>query len=344
MFIHLQIGEKIVTPRVRLFEPLNLMKQIYNIDYEILDKVMNFKKEGERFLIRSRIYADSFENALQLPSLLYNNNYLLLYEIDDSNKRFREYNNMKYVDFFASHAITCSTEPLADELSEFNPFVKVFKNQIANFLPEKNFEEKDHITIFFGALNRSDCWQDIMPILNKFAKKYGDKLHFMVISDRKFFDALETPHKLFPIYNKFPDGQFIPYDVYMRELQKADIALLPLIDTPFNRAKSDLKFIEAGNASVAVLASPTVYENSVKDGQTGFIYRTPREFQAKLNILLKDKAKRIEIAKAAHEYVRRERLLKDHIAERFDWLCETYQRHEELQKALLTRIDKHVKK
>ena len=39
-------------------------------------------------------------------------------------------------------------------------------------------------------------------------------------------------------------------------LGQSEIAFMPLSDTPFNRAKSDLKFVEAGACGVASLASP----------------------------------------------------------------------------------------
>ena len=51
---------------------------------------------------------------------------------------------------------------------------------------------------------------------------------------------------------------------------------MPLADTPFNRAKSDLKFIEAGACRVAALASHIVYANSVEDGRTGLLFHALR--------------------------------------------------------------------
>ena len=142
MFIQAQIGEKIVTPRVRLIEPLNLIKRLYNVDYELIDEVVNFRQGDELIFIRSRIWSQNVPQTLDIAKLLYNNNYVLLHEMDDSAKLFKGHVDLKFADFICSHAITCSTEALAEELTEFNPFVKVLKNQIASLLPEKNFEEK----------------------------------------------------------------------------------------------------------------------------------------------------------------------------------------------------------
>ena len=95
------------------------------------------------------------------------------------------------------------------------------------------------------------------------AEKAGERLRFSVVHDQRFFEALHTPHK-----------QFTPtcdHDTYMNLLGQSEIAFMPLGDTPFNRAKSDLKFIEAAACRVASLASPIVYADSIEDGRTGAV-------------------------------------------------------------------------
>ena len=340
MFTHIDMGEKIVTPRARILEPFGMMKEKLGAGFEIVGNVFLPHRDDTLIFFRARRVSDSVEQGLKFPKTLQNCGYLLISEIDDSLTRFPNIANVKYVDYIATCAVTCSTETLANELREFNPHVKIFKNHIATLAPEKNFEDKDEITIFFGAVNRSEEWGDIMPIINKFAKRYGKKLRFIVISDTKFFDALESQNKFFVMDKSTGMKEWVSYNVYMNEMYKADIALLPLKDNVFNRAKSDLKFIESGNAQVAVLASPTVYESVIKDGENGFIYRNPKEFQAKLKILIENKEKRIELSKAAYEYVKRERLLVNHIEERYNWFKEMYQKRDELYKDLYKRCER----
>jgi glycosyltransferase involved in cell wall biosynthesis len=102
-------------------------------------------------------------------------------------------------------------------------------------------------------------------------------------------------------------------------LHDCEVALLPLEPTRFNSMKSDLKFLECSAHGVAVLASPTVYEASIKDGETGLIFHSAEEFEEKLRLLLEDKERRREMAAKAYEWVKAGRLLSQHYRERTDW-------------------------
>ena len=154
-----------------------------------------------------------------------------------------------------------------------------------------------------------------------------------------YIQQLETEHKEFIADPKLYDGRFVPYDVYTHVLHTADISLLPLHDTEFNRTKSDLKFIESAAHGAVVLASPTVYERTVVDGCTGCIYHSPEEFTAKLERLIEDKRYRHAIAAAGRQYVKEHRLLSQHYLERaqaYQWLIS---HQKELDRELGERLD-----
>ncbi|MBR3623540.1 MAG: glycosyltransferase [Selenomonadaceae bacterium] len=346
MLVQFLLGEKLVTPRVRFLEPLDLMNKLYNVTYEEVENMgqIPLRADTERFLIRARTWNSNPQVGIQMPKALYEQNYLMLHELDDHPDNWKGYTNIKGLDFLGSHAVTTSTEAMRDALKEYNPYVKVFHNQIATLLPQKVLTKKNTLRIFFGALNRQDSWRDIMPVINNLAAKYGEHLHFTVISDKAFFSELNTPHKEFIGDDNYYGGQIVPLNVYMNCLNNSDIALLPLADNKINRCKSDLKFIECANAGVVAICSPVVYEKTVRDGETGFIYRYPREFAEKFETLIANQEKRIDMAKNAYEYVKRERLLKDHIEERYEWMKELYAKREEVHKRLLLRLAKYEKK
>ena len=177
-----------------------------------------------------------------------------------------------------------------------------------------------------------------MPAINEAIRRYGDRLYFRVISDHGFYEELRTEAKEFA--GGMRDASIVaPYERYTAALHASDIALLPLRDTEFNRAKSDLKFIEAAGHGAAVLAAPTVYATTVHDGGTGMIYRSPKEFAEKLDLLVRRADLRRTLAENAYRYVAEHRLLEQHLGERIAAYREMFARREELERARLRRVE-----
>ncbi|NJS10220.1 MAG: methyltransferase domain-containing protein [Microcoleus sp. CSU_2_2] len=237
--------------------------------------------------------------------------YLIVAEIDDNPIRRREYADNNYLSYRGCHCVQTTTEPLAKVLRQYNHNVAVFPNQLAYLPAPRIYSSEDTVTIFFGALNREKDWQPIMTALNRVLVAHQHRVRVKVIHDRRFFEALEIEQKEFE--------PFCSYERYQEIMYSCDIALLPLVSNPINEMKSDLKFIECAAREVAVLASPTVYEHSIKEGETGLIYRYVKEFEIKLNELIADAQMRRQLAANAYEWVRDNRLLCGHYRQRRDW-------------------------
>lgn len=265
---------------------------------------------------------------------------VLLHELDDHPTISKRMLDDNYFSFRAVSAVQTSTRYLADFLWEFNPHIYLFENQLAE-LPERRTYDaaQDRVTIFFGALNRREDWEPLMPAINEMIRQYGDRLHFRVVSDHGFYQALETEAKEFT--GGAHDGYIVaPYEQYTAALHASDIALLPLRDTEFNRAKSDLKFIESAGHGAAVLASPTVYAGTVREGETGLIYHSPKEFAEKLDLLIRRADLRRTLAENAYRYVAEHRLLEQHIDDYIAAYREMFERREELERERLQRVEK----
>lgn len=265
---------------------------------------------------------------------------VLLQEIDDHPRITSAVEEGNFFCFRAVTALQTSTKYLADYLREFNPYIYIFENQLEQ-LPEKRTYDAstDRVTIFFGALNRRPDWEPLMPAINKAIRRYGDRLFFRVVSDHGFYEALQTKAKEFT--GGVRDASIVaPYERYTAALHASDIALLPLRDTEFNRGKSDLKFIEAAGHGAAVLASPTVYAGSVRDGETGMICHSPKAFAEKLDLLIQRADLRRTIAENAYRYVAEHRLLDQHIDTYIAAYRELMQRREELERARSARVEK----
>jgi SAM-dependent methyltransferase len=246
----------------------------------------------------------------QLRSLL-EKDYLIVAEIDDNPIRRKEYAENNYLSYRGCHCVQTTTKPLGEFLKEINPNVAIFPNQLAYLPPAKKFEKRPFIHIFFGALNRENDWQAIMPNIHKIIDKYQGKLFFHVVHDQLFFDSLNTKNKQFTA--------FCPYAQYKEIMYNCDIALLPLNENPINAMKSDLKFIECAGHGVVVIASPTVYANSIIDQQTGFIYQNPQTFEKCLREIINNHNFRQKIANNAYEWVKKNRLLSQHYYQRYNW-------------------------
>ena len=267
----------------------------------------------------------------QMPFLkqLVKSDYLIVAEIDDDPLHWPHYRETNFFDLNCCHCIQTSTEPLAEYLRTFNPNVAVFPNQLA-FLPPPREYADGPVTLFFGALNREGDWPSIMPALNQVLTAYKGRVQVRVVHDKKFFDALQTDAKEFE-----PTCAF---ERYNELLAACDVGLLPLSPTRFNGMKSDLKFLECAGRGVVVLASPTVYENTVVEDETGFLYRTAEEFGTKLRKLIDDAPLRHRVAAQAYEYVKAQRLLSQHYRQRRDWYFKMRDRMPALTKELRRRV------
>jgi SAM-dependent methyltransferase len=256
--------------------------------------------------------------------------WVVVTEFDDHPDHFGMLHADDELAFRGVHAVQTSTPALAAILRTRNPEVTVFPNMI-RVLPEvRNFLDPQIMTVFFGALNREHDWAPLMPVLNEVAEKASGRLRFRVVHDQGFFDALRSPHK-----------QFTPtcdYDTYLALLGQCEISLMPLEDTPFNRAKSDLKFIEAGACRVASLASHVVYGDSIEEGRTGLLFHNAGELRDRLLRLVAMPELARGLGDGARHYVAGERMLAYQVAPRIAWYRSLWARRAELNSALYARL------
>ncbi len=346
------IGESTVCAPIRVHMPNTFFMtdpNVFIVSSPVGKPYRLFEQEqfDERIFINQRMCFPTFAVGLDFFNILRKKGILFISEMDDHPILWEDdYKKTAWINFRAVHAIQTSTPYLADFLKQFNPHVKVFANHLRRLPPPRNFEEefkaKRQVTIFFGALNRDGDFMELVPILNRFAKQYGNKLAFKILARENLFAALETENKTYVGDLKKYDGQFISYDAYEAAIRESDIALLPLRDNEFNRSKSDLKFIESAANGAVALASPVVYSGVIKDGVTGFIYRDGREFVNKLNLLIKNKNLRHKVAEEAYSYVRHERLMSQHYEERLDWYRELLAKLPELTAEAEARIAKFI--
>jgi SAM-dependent methyltransferase len=285
--------------------------------------------DGPRIFVLHRPALTGERGAATIRALL-SDGWLIVTEFDDHPDHFGMLHADDQFAFSGVHAVQTSTPALAAILRTRNPEVAVFPNAVRALPDVRNFLDPKVLTVFFGALNREPDWAALMPALNAVAEKAGDRLRFCVLHDRAFFDALKTPHKMFT--------PTCDYDAYMALLGQCEISFMPLGDTPFNRAKSDLKFIEAGACRVAALASHVVYADTIEEGRTGLLFRSADELHERLLRLVAMPELARGLGNAARSYVAGERMLAYQVAQRIAWYRSLWARRVELTNALHARM------
>jgi SAM-dependent methyltransferase len=257
--------------------------------------------------------------------------WLVVTEFDDHPDFMRGLANPALVSFRGVHAVQTTTPALAAVLRPRNPELALFPNAIVTLPDIRNFVNPRVLTVFFGALNREPDWRPVMGAINAVAARAGERLRFRVVHDEGFFRALETPNKTFT--------PLCDYDTYLDLLGRSEISLMPLDDTPFNRAKSDLKFIEAGACRVAALASSVVYRDSIAHGETGLIFDNPGEFHRQLLRLATIPDLALELGNNARRMVIEQRMLASQVEPRIAWYRDLWERRVALTAALRARIE-----
>ena len=270
------------------------------------------------------------ENGLAQVRRLLDHGYVVVCEFDDHPDYIPVLQRPDVHNFRAVHAVQTSTAPLAEVLRGQNPEIAIFPNAI-NRLPQvRNYATPGRLTLFFAGINREEEWPAYVPALNAVAALAGPRLQFQIVADRGLYEALDTPHKRFT--------PLCDYATYQDLLAQCEISFMPLQDSPFNRCKSDLKFLEASAHRVTALASPVVYAGSIADGRTGLLFRDPGELQQRLARLVANPDFGRTLADAARGQIAGHRMLAYQMPERAAWYRSLWARREELTRDLLARV------
>ena len=153
----------------------------------------------------------------------------------------------------------------------------------------------------------------LLPALNELAQSTDRTLELQIVGGLAQAETLAQLHQLpFPVTHLTPPvieyPQFLPW--FTGHLPW-DIALAPLVDTPFNQAKSDIKHLDyAALGAAGVYSNLPVYAESVGHGKTGLLAANdPASWVAALRSLIEQPDLRRELAANARRYLQSERIL-----------------------------------
>jgi len=137
-------------------------------------------------------------------------------------------------------------------------------------------------------------------------------------------------HPFPALVNSVPPGRlrvlpWLPFDRYPEHYAGIDIGCCAVGETPFNSCKSDIKAQEFGAAGAAVVASPWLYRDLIRAGDTGLLATTAEEWTVALDRLVRDAALRKALGRRLRRRVEDERALAKHAEQwlgAWAWLIE----------------------
>lgn len=158
--------------------------------------------------------------------------------------------------------------------------------------------------IWQGGSNHLPDWIPLAEALGSVLRKYPQAM--LVWWGDPFKQVMEHIPETQLEYRSWTNCHgYVPWRGHM----DCDINLCPLEDTPFNRAKSAIKWYEASALPrpEATLARNIPPFDEIEDGVTGLLYDTPQEFAEKLGTLIENATLRQTLGEGAKEWVRQNR-------------------------------------
>jgi glycosyltransferase involved in cell wall biosynthesis len=156
-----------------------------------------------------------------------------------------------------SACIIASTPYLADELRSFNERVSVFPNLLDPEIwdirrPVSAGEGKPLRICCIGTGLMSENISLLIPAMELCENRYGGDVVFCLWGNAKYLDAGVKKLKNVTISEKK-----MPYRAFARKLQHEafDLGVVPLSDLRFNRAKSNIKYLEYAASGIPSIFS-----------------------------------------------------------------------------------------
>lgn len=221
---------------------------------------------------------------------------------DDGVRRHKKV--MEHCDY----AIVTTTH-LANEIKKYKNIKKVFisRNAMSDEMVDcsnraikevSKDDEKFVIGYFSGTATHNEDFQLVAPALTRILDKYD---HVYI----KLAGRVDAPEELKDyadriIYTPYVDWRKLPL-----ELRKSDIILAPLVDSFFNRAKSEIKWSEGSLVGVPVIASDMgAFRDMIQNSKTGVLVENTHDaWFAAIEDMIQNEQKRQDIGEEARNFV-----------------------------------------
>jgi len=204
-----------------------------------------------------------------------------------------------------AHAVTVSTEMLKARLAPYHEHIYVVQNLIDTTIwkitrPRKRPDNAPIVIGFMGTPSHERDLQLVEDALVMISRRYGGRVAF------HFYGCITTRLSTLPntIFHKAE-----PLEEFARKFasRQIDIGLAPLLDTPFNHCKSNIKWLQyAACGAAGIFSDLPTYNRSIRHGETGLLAGSnPSEWCDALEELIENPNTRRWIARNAQLELRR---------------------------------------
>ncbi|MGQ0600088.1 MAG: glycosyltransferase family 4 protein [Anaerolineales bacterium] len=230
----------------------------------------------------------------------------------------------QFIRYLAREAdgVIVSTTRLSERMQSLNPNTVVVPNAIDErlFAPARSLAAPSRrpgrvVIGFMGTYSHDTDLAMIVQPLRAVLRRHRETVELQFVggvADAKLWQAFDglpirllstTGHEEYPIFVG-----------WLAQTARWDLGLAPLVDTPFTRCKSDLKFLDYGALGIPGLYSDVpVYSETISHLTTGFLVQnTMRDWAEALEALVTDVLLRRRLAQDAHDYVWSHRMLKQY--------------------------------
>lgn len=212
-------------------------------------------------------------------------------------------------------ALQFCSPALREKMGYLNSNCAVFPNHMLEIPPERPRKPGDALIVGWGGSlgHLKDMEQVSARLVHWVLSRPNVNLHLMCDeSIWRLFAPLPEERK-----KRFAPG---PLESYYRFVSQLDIGIAPLEDTPFNRSRSDVKFIEyAAHGVVPVVQAVGPYLLNVQHEKTGFLFHSTDELISTLDRLAASPDLVVNVSESARAYVFRERRQLDRGCDRVDF-------------------------
>jgi len=202
-----------------------------------------------------------------------------------------------------SDAIQGVSEILLDQFSFLHDHRVVFENQIMEMGAIQETSRDEVVIGWGGSVGHTEDLQSIAPVVQDVCQSHPN-VRFSFMGNRRQYEQIfgDVGH------GKFSYTEPGNLSDYYRFLDGLDIGLAPLLATPYNLCRSDVKFIEYASRGVVPLVSDVgPYQKHARHGVNAFLFEDTASLRSILEMLINDRSRRREIKETACNYVKNER-------------------------------------